>query len=291
MAQQIPIDPDARAGVDIQDEHVTEVVDDVACKRLAMVNVVYVGGQGRPWVLIDTGLPGTAGMIARSADARFGAPPVAIVLTHGHFDHTGALATLADRWNVPVYAHPDEHPYLNGESSYPPPDPSVGGGLMSMLASLYPRGPVDVRQRLHALPTDGSVPHMPGWRWIHTPGHSVGHVSLWRAADKTLIAGDAVITTAQESAYAVTTQEPELHGPPMYFTHDWHAAGQSAQRLSDLQAEVLVTGHGRAMQGEKMREALRDLAARFDRVAVPQGGRFAVEPQTVENGKAYPGRS
>ena len=60
-----------------------------------------------------------------------------------------------------------------------PPDPSVGGGLMSPLSPLYPREPVDVSRRLQALPADGSVPAMPGWRWVHTPGHAPG-VSLWR---------------------------------------------------------------------------------------------------------------
>ena len=41
---------------------------------------------------------------------------------------------------------------------------------------------------------------MPGWRWVHTPGHTAGHVSLFRDADRTLIAGDAFVTTKQESA-------------------------------------------------------------------------------------------
>lgn len=93
---------------------------------------------------------------------------------------------------------------------------SAGGGLMSMLSPLYPRGPVDVSRWLHTLPDDGSVPQMPGWRWFHTPGHTPGHIALWREGDRTINAGDDFITTRQESAYAVTVQEPEMHGPPMY---------------------------------------------------------------------------
>jgi hypothetical protein len=50
---------------------------------------------------------------------REGARPAAIVMTHGHFDHVGALASLAERWDVPIYAHPLELPYLDGRSSYP----------------------------------------------------------------------------------------------------------------------------------------------------------------------------
>ena len=279
MAQQIEVDPDAVAGFPVPDEATHQVADDIAYRRLAIVNVVFLGppktGAGS-WVLVDAGLTGTAGAITRTATTRSGdaGPPAAIILTHGHFDHVGALATLARKWNVPIYAHPLEHPFLNGTTSYPPADPSVGGGLMALLAPLYPRGPIDVSAHLRPLPADGSVPHLPGWKWLHTPGHAPGHVSLWREADRALIAGDAVITTAQESAYAVATQAPELHGPPMYYTPDWAAARASVQALANLRPELVVTGHGPAMRGESMRRALTRLADRFDEVAVPDQGRY-----------------
>jgi glyoxylase-like metal-dependent hydrolase (beta-lactamase superfamily II) len=293
MTQQIPVDDEAKTGIEIPDEAVYEITPDLAYRRLAMVNVVLFGQpQHAGWVLVDAGLPGTAGMIARSAEARFGmhGPPAAILLTHGHIDHVGALRTLAERWNVPIYAHALEHPYLNGKSAYPKPDPGVGGGVMSLLSTLFPRGPLDVGRWLRPLPDDGSVPFMPGWRWIHTPGHTVGHVSFWREADRCLIAGDAFITTAQESAYAVAVQEPELHGPPMYFTADWQKAGASVAGLAALEPEVVVTGHGRAMQGPAMRAALHELAEQFDRVAVPRDGRYVDHPARAEDGSAYPKR-
>ena len=291
MAQQIPVDDQAVFGFEVPEEAVQVIAPDLAYRRLAMVNVIFFGLPKGEWVLIDAGLPGTAGLIAGSAEARFGAdrPPAAIVLTHGHIDHVGALRTLAERWNVPIYAHGLEHPYLNGTSAYPKPDPSVGGGVMSRLASLFPRGPLDVSTWLRALPEDGRVPFMDGWRWIHTPGHSVGHVSLWREADRCLVAGDAFITTAQELAYAVAVQEPELHGPPMYFTADWQKAEASVRALDELQPEIVVTGHGRAMRGPAMRDALHELAVSFARVAVPPHGTYTDRPATVEAGTAYPG--
>jgi glyoxylase-like metal-dependent hydrolase (beta-lactamase superfamily II) len=127
-------------------------------------------------------------------------------------------------------------------------------------------------------PEDGAVPGMPGWRWIHTPGHTEGHVSLWRESDRTLIAGDAFITTKQESAYAVATQRPELHGPPMYFTPDWVSAASSVRKLAALQPELVITGHGRALQGPEMRQSLDTLARDFEKVAVPEHGRYVGAP-------------
>jgi glyoxylase-like metal-dependent hydrolase (beta-lactamase superfamily II) len=283
MAQQVPVDDAARLfGHKVDD--VTEIVPDVAYRRLGIVNIVYFGepsAESDGWVLIDAGVAGTARTIERGAASRFGpeARPDAIVLTHGHFDHVGALAQLAEKWNVPVYAHSLEHPYLNGSESYLPPDPSVGGGLMSTLSRFYPRGPVDVSAWLAELPADGLVPPMPGWQWIYTPGHTRGHISLWRQSDRTLIVGDAFVTTAQESAYSVLTQEPELHGPPMYYTTDWDNARASVERLAELEPETIITGHGPPMHGPAMREALETLAREFDHVAIPKEGRYVDAPK------------
>ncbi|MDA9423417.1 MULTISPECIES: MBL fold metallo-hydrolase [Bradyrhizobium] len=251
-----------------------QIVPDVAYRQLAIVNVIFVGFEGAGdgnWVLVDAGIPGSAYAIRSAAGARFGGQgrPACIVMTHAHFDHVGALETLANEWDVPVYAHHAEHPYLDGTRNYPPADPSVGGGLLALLSPLFPTRPVDVASRLYDLPVDHTVPFMQDWRWVPTPGHTPGQVSLWRERDRVLIAGDAFITTRQESVYAAMTQTPEMHGPPMYFTPDWASAKGSVRQLAALRPEVVVTGHGAAMQGSEMRSALDALAERFDEVAMP----------------------
>lgn len=252
-----------------------------------IVNVCFVGPAGagdREWVLVDAGLPASAERIEHAAGRLFGAGsrPAAIVLTHGHFDHVGALQALVRKWDVPVYAHELELPYLTGRSSYPPPDPFVGGGAMSAMSFLYPKGPIDLGSSVRALPADGSVPGMPGWRWIPTPGHSPGHVSFVRDVDRTLIAGDAFTTTKQESAIAVFNQRREMHGPPMYFTPDWDAARASLRHLADYAPTAAITGHGPPMRSAMLQSELRRLASHFDEWARPSHGRYLDRPAITD---------
>lgn len=263
-----------------------QIAPDVACLLLPIVNVYFLGPPGRhPWVLVDAGLPGSARRVVAAAERRFGhgARPAAIVLTHGHFDHIGALRSLAERWDVPVYAHALELPYLTGRSPYPPPDPTVGGGAMARLSWMYPKGPIDLGARVRPLPADGTAPGLPGWRAIHTPGHSPGHVSLYREDDRLLIAGDAFVTTKQESAIAALTKPRQVRRPPAYFTPDWQSARRSVEELAALHPAIAATGHGVPMQGARLERGLQALARDFDRLAVPDRGRYVAQPAVMND--------
>lgn len=123
------------------------------------------------------------------------------------------------------------------------------------MSPMFPNEPVNLGDNVRPLPADGSVPNM--------PGHSTGHVSLFRENDGALIAGDAFVTVKQEYLYKVLTQEQEISAPPRYLTTDWKAAKESVSKLKELNPTVAVTGHGLPMDGEiangEFRKASREL--------------------------------
>ncbi len=97
-----------------------------------------------------------------------------------------------------------------------------------------------------------------------------------------LIAGDAFVTTKQESLLAVLSQRPALHGPPAYYTSDWEAAKLSVARLAGLMPAFAACGHGRPMSGPDLADALGDLAENFDQVARPRRGRYVRRPAITD---------
>lgn len=259
-----------------------EVAPGVACLPIIFVNA-YLVGDSRAWVLVDTGLPGRFGTVRAAAAERFGADskPAAIVLTHGHFDHAGNALDAADFWNAPIYAHPLEMPYLSGKSDYPPPDPTVGGCLAMMSRAMPSKG-MDFGGRIQPLPTDGSVPHLADWKWRHTPGHSSGHIALWRESDATLLAGDAVATADFDSYVGTLTKKKKLARGGTPFNCDWDATRRSVEELAALAPRVVACGHGIPMSGPDVALQLNSFAADF---SPPPHGRYVAQAaRTDENG-------
>jgi glyoxylase-like metal-dependent hydrolase (beta-lactamase superfamily II) len=255
-----------------------EIRPDLYCLTTQIVNVLFVGDPAKKneWILVDAGMPHSAESIIATSEERFGVDcrPKAIVLTHGHFDHIGAVSELIKRWNVQVYAHEEEIPYLTGKANYPPGDPTVNGGLVAMLSPMFPNHGIDLGDKVKKLPADMTIPGMTEWRWLHTPGHTPGHVSLFREEDRALIVGDAFTTVKQESLYKVIFQELEISGPPAYFTINWKDAWDSVKKLEALKPSVVVTGHGLPMEGETLTVELAKLAREFESIAIPKHGRF-----------------
>jgi glyoxylase-like metal-dependent hydrolase (beta-lactamase superfamily II) len=246
------------------------------------VNLYFIRADDNSWVLVDTGLPLQAWRVSSAAAGQFGTgiKPLAIILTHGHFDHAGNALALSEEWNVSVYAHELEIPYLTGKSDYPPQDPTVGGALAEM-SRVFPHSGYDFGNRVKELPSDGTIPGLSEWRYIHTPGHTAGHISLFRERDRVLIAGDALATVNQESLVTLVTLERELRRPPAPLTTDWDAARDSINRLADLRPSVIAAGHGLPIT-ETAADQFEEFARNF---RPPVHGRYIRQPAlTDKNG-------
>lgn len=256
-----------------------EVLSDIMVLEFRVVNAFLVGNpnsENSKWVLIDTGLENSGDYILQTSNQRFGknSKPEAIILTHGHFDHVGSVIKLSKHWDVPVYIHHLELPYITGEKDYPAGDPTVGGGMIAAISKTFPHTSINLSSYAKELPSDGTVPGMSGWKWIHTPGHTEGHISLYRESDGVLIPGDAFTTVKQESLLSVITQEEEISGPPAYLTTDWQAAEASVKLLKELKPNLVIPSHGKPMKDEELKKHLDMLSKHFEEIAVPKQGEF-----------------
>jgi glyoxylase-like metal-dependent hydrolase (beta-lactamase superfamily II) len=226
-----------------------EIAPGVALVSTLIANAYLVGDHGQ-WVLVDACTPGHEDLLQRAVARRFGrgSRPAAILLTHGHFDHAGSAAKLADLWGVRIYAHSREIPFLTGQSHYPP-FRFDSPGFFTRIARFFPTETVDLGARVIALEPQQPAPGLPNWQTIETPGHTPGHVAFFRRSDRVLLAGDAVTTMNLDSFAATIARRKQVCRPPVPATSDWESARKSVELLAGLQASVIAAGHGRPMSG------------------------------------------
>lgn len=221
--------------------------------------MVYLIGTGERWALVDAGWPGDGPRISEAAERIFGpgAAAAAILLTHAHPDHEGDALALARGWGCPVYLGTGELPTARRDFEHMlatamPLDRWLVLPIMGLLgrrrrqrifdrASLAP-----VAQGIE--PGTG-VPGVAGWECIPSLGHTSGHVSYYRPADRVLLSGDALVTTKIDTITNLLLRCEGLSGPPWYTTWDGPAAATSIARLAELRPTVLGGGHGRPLTG------------------------------------------
>ena len=125
--------------------------------------------------------PGDQAQLIEKQIEKTGAKPVAILLTHGHFDHAGAAEALADKYQISIYAHEAERETLE--------DPRLN--LCGMIGE---------HKVYHAdiFVKDEEVLNLAGFsiRVYFTPGHTIGGCCYYIADEKILFSGD---TLFQES--------------------------------------------------------------------------------------------
>lgn len=256
-----------------------QITPDILVLQFTIVNSCIISNSDNKiskWVIVDTGLENSAEYIIKCAENKFGkgSSPEAIILTHGHFDHVGSVITLAEYYNVPVYIHELEIPYITGKKDYPLADPTVDEGLVAKISRTFPHTSIDLGKYAAPLPKDYTIPGLDGWTYIHTPGHSEGHISLFNEKNKVLIVGDAFATVKQESIMSVLTQKEHIDGPPKYLTTDWKKAEESVKLLWELKPNLAIPSHGKPMEGSELREHLKYLIDNFYEIAKPEQGKF-----------------
>jgi glyoxylase-like metal-dependent hydrolase (beta-lactamase superfamily II) len=252
-----------------------QIAPDVYClgPRGRTQTDVYMVRSGSSWALIDAGWAKDGPSIKEAAESVFGlgACPASIMLTHFHPDHAGSALELARIWDCPVYLHPGELPLATGDfgaiTKYAGPlDHWVILPLMRAMgrrrreAMLAGSSLGDVAR---ALDPGAAVPGLPDWQCIPTPGHTPGHVSFFRANDRVLITGDALVTLKVNSLSGLLLQRQGLSGPPRYTSWSWRAARESVATLARLEPNVLAGGHGTPLTGAETAGALRAFADRF----------------------------
>jgi hydroxyacylglutathione hydrolase len=106
--------------------------------------------------------------------------PEAVLLTHAHFDHIGAVDRIRDKYGIKVYIHEKEKDWLT--------DPALNGSRHFMLNE-----PIKARAADHLLKNEGEM-SIGNFTFdiFETPGHSPGSVSFYFPMANFVVAGDAL---------------------------------------------------------------------------------------------------
>jgi hydroxyacylglutathione hydrolase len=175
-------------------------------------------------VLVDAGTACARRRILRQLEGRGVA---AHALTHAHPDHYGSSHAVCEALGIPLWCGERDAHVAQGAR------PAPGEGRLAGLVAKQPLpDPHAVSQRL------GEGDEVAGFRVLDTPGHSPGHVSLWRESDRTLVCGDVFFNLN------LLTLRPELREPPRAFTHNLSLNRESARRLGELRPALVLFGHG-----------------------------------------------
>lgn len=196
-----------------------EVLVDSAPLWVAQTNTwVLAPDRGGPAVVVDA--PPDPEGVARLL-ARHDLVPVALLLTHGHIDHMGGAADVAEPGGIATYVHPDD--------DYLTLDP------VSQFRMLFGAPPVDAyRPPVNRRPlADADVLDLGGLsiRVLHTPGHTPGHCCFSLVDEGVLLSGDQL--------FAGSIGRTDLPGG------DFPTLMASMRRVMQLPDETRVLpGHG-----------------------------------------------
>ena len=183
--------------------------------------------------LVDGGFPMDLPVIHLGLRA-LGASPRDIdlvIATHYHGDHTGTVAGLRRRYGTHAAIHREDGAYASGQ--LPQETTEVPFATLLFYTVLWPLFRYRHFQPDRYLEEGEAIDLLGGLKVLHTPGHSPGSVCLYGAGRGLLFSGDLV-----------RNERGVLEGPPPHYTPDEPAACSSLERVSTLEFEVLLPGHG-----------------------------------------------
>jgi hydroxyacylglutathione hydrolase len=178
-------------------------------------------------VLVDAGGRRSGGLIMRQLEGH----EVGVhAITHAHPDHQGASDEICTKLGVPYWVgerdvDAAETPSLIRQRQ---PDHPVARFYDTVFTG--PGRKVDRALR------EGD--EVAGFRVLHTPGHSAGHIALWRESDGVLVVGDVLANMN------IWTGLPGLHEAKPYLTPDPAENRHSARKLRPLEPKLVLFGHG-----------------------------------------------
>jgi glyoxylase-like metal-dependent hydrolase (beta-lactamase superfamily II) len=178
-------------------------------------------------VVVDAGLPWSEGRLLSALEDR---AVCAHVLTHAHPDHEGASAALCKARQVPLWCGArDREAAEHGTFSQPV------GGSRRRLFQVAERLGGDGHRVARTLREGDAVG---AFRVLETPGHTPGHISLWREEDGVLILGDVA---SHQNPLSLSLG---LREPSRLFTADPDENRRSIARVAALAPRLVCFGHG-----------------------------------------------
>ncbi len=206
--------------------------------------------------LVDAGVPGmqadfetALGSIGvKLSDVR------RIIITHHDLDHIGSLPALVAATGADVLTSVGEVPYVQGEKpGQKQPSPEAIASMPPEARARFANPPKAAVTRI--LNDNELLEIAGGVRVISTPGHTVGHLSLFVESDGLLITGDAM-----------TSEAGQLRFPMARATPDMPLALESLKRLAALPVRAVLTYHGGLVSREAAQQ-LQRLSAEADHQA------------------------
>lgn len=184
----------------------------------------YLAGD----VLIDTGTWWAGTRLLKQIGTR---PLSLVALTHVHPDHQGSARMICERYQIPLACHELDAPAMEGTGPMLPDTPFI------RFSKRIWAGPTHAVRRV--LRDGDSVGE---FRVVHTPGHTPGHIALFRERDRLAIVGDLM------NGMSLLTLWPGLHEPPGIFSTDLAQNRRSIFRLAELEPKLICFGHGPPMR-------------------------------------------